>query len=110
MEKRGYLKALDRIPDLIISDVMMPKKDGYEVCSILKNDVRTSHIPIILLTAKSDFEDKIAGLSTKADDYVTKPFVPRELLVRIDNLIESQETTKGKIYKGRRRSGQRKWK
>ena len=64
--------------------------DEVEVCNALKNDEKTSHIPIILLTAKSDTEDKIEGLRTKADDYVTKPFVPRELLVRIENLIESR--------------------
>jgi len=98
--EEGISKALETIPDLIISDVMMPKKDGYEVCSILKNDERTSHIPLILLTAKSDSEDKITGLSTKADDYVTKPFVPRELLLRIENLIESRKKLREKYSKG----------
>ena len=88
--EEGISKAMETIPDLIISDVMMPKKDGYEVCSVLKQDQKTSHIPIILLTAKSDSEDKITGLKTRADDYVTKPFVPGELLVRIENLIESR--------------------
>ena len=88
--EEGISKALKSVPDLILSDVMMPKRDGYEVCNALKNDEKTCHIPIILLTAKSDTEDKIEGLQTKADDYVTKPFVPRELLVRIENLIESR--------------------
>jgi len=97
--EEGISKALEAIPDLIISDVMMPKKDGYEVCSILKNDERTSHIPFVLLTAKSDSEDKITGLSTKADDYVTKPFVPRELLLRIENLIESRKKLREKYSK-----------
>ena len=77
----------------------MPKKDGFEVCTTLKGDERTSHIPVILLTAKSDSEDKIAGLLTKADDYVTKPFVPKELLVRVENLIESRIKLRKKYKK-----------
>jgi len=95
----GISKAIEQIPDLIISDVMMPKKDGFEVCKTLKNDEKTSHIPIILLTARSDSEDKIEGLMTKADDYITKPFVPRELLVRIQNLIESRKLLREKYPK-----------
>lgn len=94
--EEGIAKAMEIIPDLIISDVMMPKKNGYEVCGILKQDEKTSHIPVILLTAKSDSEDKITGLMTRADDYVTKPFVPRELLARIDNLIESRNKLREK--------------
>lgn len=95
----GIAKAMELTPDLIISDVMMPKKDGYQVCRELKDDEKTSHIPIILLTAKSDSEDKIAGLMTKADHYVTKPFVPRELLVRIENLILSRKQLREKYKK-----------
>lgn len=97
--EEGISKAMEFMPDLIISDVMMPKKNGYEVCGILKNDEKTSHIPVILLTAKSDPDDRIAGLKTKADDYVTKPFVPRELLVRIENLIESRNKLRAKYKK-----------
>lgn len=95
----GIMKATDAIPDLIISDVMMPKKDGYEVSKTLKNDERTSHIPIILLTAKADSEDKIDGLKTRADDYVTKPFIPDELLVRVENLIDSRQRLRKKYKK-----------
>ena len=86
----GIEKAIENIPDLIISDVMMPEKNGYEVCDTLKNDERTSHIPIILLTAKADASSKIAGLRRGADAYLSKPFDREELLVRLAKLVERQ--------------------
>jgi len=86
----GIEQALKLLPDLIISDVMMPEMDGMELCQTLKNDARTSHIPIILLTALSAIESKLKGLKTGADDYVNKPFHAELLLARVQNLIESR--------------------
>ena len=89
--KQGIEMALEHIPDIIISDVMMPEKNGYEVCETLKTDERTSHIPIILLTAKSAVEDKIVGLKVGADAYLMKPFHKEELLVRLEKLLELRQ-------------------
>ncbi len=84
--KEGVEKALESVPDVILCDVMMPEMDGFEACRILKSERSTSHIPIILLTAKATQEDKVAGLSQGADAYLTKPFNKEELLVRLKNL------------------------
>ena len=83
----GIAKALTLVPDIIISDVMMPKKNGFEVTQTLKQTLQTSHIPIILLTAKTTFEDKIAGLERGADAYLEKPFQQKELEVRLAQLL-----------------------
>ncbi|WKX75066.1 ATP-binding protein [Zobellia laminariae] len=83
----GLEMAFEHIPDIIISDVMMPGKDGYEVCSMLKEDQRTDHIPIVLLTAKVTTKDRVIGLTHGADAYLTKPFVKEELFARLEQLL-----------------------
>ena len=82
--------ASESIPDLIISDVMMPRTDGFQVCDTLKRDPKTSHIPIILLTAKADLDSKLEGLQYGADAYLTKPFHKEELEVRVQSLLEQR--------------------
>ena len=89
--KEGIEKAFVVQPDIIISDVMMPKMSGFEVCQILKKDERTNHIPIILLTAKATSKDKLEGFSHGADAYLLKPFEKEELLVRLDNLMKLRQ-------------------
>ncbi|WP_373549461.1 ATP-binding protein [Haliscomenobacter sp.] len=92
--QEGFDKATELIPDLIISDVMMPRMDGFTLCQHLRNDERSSHIPIILLTAKADFESKLTGLDRGADVYLEKPFQPEELRLRIKKLLELREKLK----------------
>lgn len=86
--EQGIEKAIKFVPDLVVSDLMMPKKDGFEVVETLRREAATSHIPIILLTAKTAIESRIKGIDKGADAYLTKPFNTEELLVRIRKLIE----------------------
>ena len=93
----GIELACNKIPDIIISDVMMPGKDGFQVCATLKSDELTDHIPIILLTAKAAIKDRLAGLSYGADAYLAKPFIKAELFTRLDQLILSRKKLRHKF-------------
>lgn len=95
--EKGVTMAINEIPDLIISDLMMPKVDGLQLCEKLKANEKTSHIPIILLTAKADIETKLSGLKIGADDYMAKPFDARELGIRVNNLIEGRKKLQHKF-------------
>ncbi len=97
--EEGFSIAQNEIPDLIITDVMMPKKDGYQFCKEIRNDEKTSHIPIIMLTAKAGLDDKIEGLETGVDAYLTKPFSARELRVRVRNLIYQRKQLRKRFSK-----------
>lgn len=100
LEKEGYIvtcvgsgeesiaAAKKQLPNLILLDLMLPGMDGFEVCRILKNDVNTSSIPIVMLTAKGEDSDIIAGLELGADDYITKPFSPKVLIVRLKMILQ----------------------
>lgn len=93
----GLKQAVKIIPDLIISDIKMPKMDGLEFCRRIKTNERTSHIPFIMLTALADIENRLEGLQTAADDYIIKPFNIKELKVRVRNLIEQRQTLRKKF-------------
>lgn len=86
--KEGLFVALKKIPDLIISDVMMPEMDGFEFCKKLKENELTSHIPVILLTAKADEDSQLEGIRSGADDFILKPFKTNQILARAEKLIE----------------------
>lgn len=89
--EEGVQTALKKIPDLIITDLMMPKLNGIELCSQLKNDEKTSHIPIIMLTGKTGPENEIAGLQSGVEEYITKPFNPKTFQIRIENILTTRK-------------------
>jgi DNA-binding response OmpR family regulator len=80
-------RAVEKPPDLILLDLMLPEVDGLIVCRLLKNDPRTKNIPIVMVTAKAEERDRVAGLELGADDYITKPFSPREVVLRVSAVL-----------------------
>ena len=80
-------RAIEEMPDLILLDLMLPEVDGMIVCRLLKNDPRTKNIPIVMVTAKTEEEDRVTGLELGADDYIVKPFSPREVVLRVSAVL-----------------------
>ncbi|MBN1384778.1 MAG: response regulator [Elusimicrobia bacterium] len=98
-EVKDFYKFLQKeIPDLIILDLMLPGEDGFEVCKYLKKEDRFSSIPIIMLTAKAEESDRVLGLELGADDYITKPFSPKELVARVKAVLR-RKTTQTEVKK-----------
>lgn len=95
----GWETAVKEIPDLIISDVMMPEMNGIELCRKIKTDIRTSHIPVILLTARTAITFRYEGIETGADDYITKPFSAEYLIIRVKNLIKQRDLMRSHFVK-----------
>ncbi|MEP2776346.1 MAG: response regulator transcription factor [Luteolibacter sp.] len=94
---RGTEMAIAERPDLIVLDLMLPGRDGYSVFREVRRDARTSHIPVIMLTARAQTEDRIQGLEAGADDYLTKPFSPKELVLRVNAILKRAEATPGVV-------------
>jgi DNA-binding response OmpR family regulator len=86
-------KARTQLPDLVVLDVMLPEMDGFEICKLLRHDPATARMPIIMLTAKAAEVDRVLGLELGADDYLTKPFSPRELMLRVKKVLGRSNPT-----------------
>jgi len=97
--KQALVLLKNKYPELVITDLMMPEMDGIELCSLLKSELETSHIPVVMLTAKGQDEEKIQGLKTGADAYLTKPFSPDLLKVTVENLIKNRKQLQDKYSK-----------
>ena len=93
----GWKKCLANAPDLVVSDVAMPRKNGIELCHQIKQDERTAHIPVLILTSRATSEDQLTGLEEGADDYVTKPFDPKILLARAENIIATRRVLRSRF-------------
>lgn len=85
-------RARSDLPDLVVLDLLLPNVDGLEVCRVLKNDARTKHIPVVMLTAKGEEADMVTGLEMGADDYLAKPFSPRVLIARIKAVLRRRQS------------------
>lgn len=94
---KGTELALSERPDLIVLDLMLPGRDGYSVFREVRRDARTAHIPVIMLTARAQTEDRIQGLEAGADDYLTKPFSPKELVLRVNAILKRAEAPPGTV-------------
>lgn len=94
---KGVETALSERPDLIVLDLMLPGRDGYSVFREVRRDSRTSHIPVIMLTARAQTEDRIQGLEAGADDYLTKPFSPKELVLRVNAILKRVDSSPGAV-------------
>ena len=96
--KEGYDLAIETLPDVIITDVIMPEMNGFELCRCIKTDIRTSHIPLLMLTAKAKIDDRIEGIEIGADAYMVKPFDMRLLKLRLSQLITSRQLIFNKYF------------
>jgi two-component system phosphate regulon response regulator PhoB len=93
----GSEMAIRERPDLVVLDLMLPGRDGYSVFREIRRDARTSHIPVIMLTARAQTEDRIQGLEAGADDYLTKPFSPKELVLRVNAILRRADAPPGAV-------------
>jgi len=96
----GYALARSILPDLVITDVMMPEVDGFELCRKIKEDPDVDHVPVVFLTARADLNDRVEGYDTGADAYFTKPFEPEALIARVENLIETRHRLRASFQAG----------